>query len=133
MAINKKIKDLKGRLNEDSIKAQYTVPYGIKNASRYKHIDELLIEQNGSQKLIKKTLGPIDLGIFPFNGTNLYTVTPAEENRIDIVAYKLYGSASLYWVLCYMNNIVDPLVLPAGRVLYVPDISAVQQFPNPLS
>jgi hypothetical protein len=133
MAISKKIKELKGQVNDDSVKAQYTVPYGVKNASRYKHIDELLVESNGQERLIKKTLGPIDLGIFPFNGTNLYTVSAAEENRIDIIAYKIYGSASLYWVLCYMNNIPDPLNVPAGTILYVPDINSIQQFPNPLS
>ena len=131
MAIKKRKKDLSGFVNDsDFIKAQYIVPYGVNNPSRYKHIDDLLLDDD---KVIKKTLGPVDLGIFPHEGTDFYTVKNYEENRIDIVATKLYGSASYYWVLCYMNNIEDPLKLPAGTVLLVPPISSLKRFPNPLS
>jgi len=130
MSLTKKIKDLKGRVNDDYIVSQYTVPYGIANNSRYKHLDELLLQDG---KVINATLGPVDMSIYPFGGTNIYTVTASDENRIDIIATKVYGSASLYWIICYMNNIEDPLVLPSGRVLFIPDLGSLRQFPNPLS
>lgn len=131
MAINKKQKNLNGHVNDETfIKAQYTIPYATRNKSRYKHIDELLLEDG---KNIKSTLGPVDLSIYPYEGANLYTVTPADENRIDIIATKLYGSAAYYWVLCYINNIEDPLNVPAGTILFTPPISSLKRFPNPLS
>lgn len=131
MAINKKIKDLKGRVNDtEFIKAQYIVPYSISNNSRYKHIDELLLADG---TVIKHTLGPVDLSVYPFDGVDMYTVTAADENRIDIIATKVYGAAYLYWILCYINNIEDPLNVPVGRILLVPKISGLRQFPNPLS
>lgn len=131
MAINRKIKDLKGQENDiDFIKAQYTVPYGVKNNSRYKHIDELLLDDG---IIIKSTLGPVDLSIYPYEGTDLYTVTAADENRIDIIATKIYGSAAFYWILCYINSIEDPLHVPIGTILFTPPISSLRRFPNPLS
>ena len=130
MAKNKQLKNLKGRINDDYIKGQYIVPYSINDTSRYKHIDELKLIDG---KSIKATLGPVDLSVYPFEGTSMYTVTSADENRIDIIATKLYGSASLYWVLCYMNKIEDPLNIPVGTVLFVPSISSLKRFPNPLS
>jgi len=128
---NRKIKNLNGHVNDtDFIRAQYTVAYGVRNNSRYKHIDEILLSDG---KNIKSTLGPIDLSIYPFEGTNMYTVTNADENRIDIIATKVYGSAAFYWVLCYINNIEDPLNVPAGTILFTPPISSLKRFPNPLS
>lgn len=130
MANIRQIKNLRNRKNSEFIDAQYKVSYNVTSMSRYKHIDELLLA-NG--KLIKSTLGPIDLSVFPFNGTQTYTVTSAEENRIDIIAFKFYGAASLYWILCYFNNIEDPLKIPVGTVLLIPELSSLKQFPNPLS
>jgi hypothetical protein len=131
MAINKRIKNLKGFVNDTNfIKAQYTVPYGVRNNSRYKHIDDLLLDDS---KVIKSTLGPVDLSIYPYEGTDLYTVTAADENRIDIIATKIYGSASFYWILCYINSIEDPLHIPTGTILFTPPINSLRRFPNPLS
>jgi hypothetical protein len=131
MALNKKTKELNGILDDTNfINSHYTVPYSIKDNGRYKHIDELLLNDG---KVIKATLGPIDMGIFPFDGASLFIVTAAEENRIDIIASKVYGAASLYWIICYANNIHDPLNLPISTPLYIPAISGLRQFPNPLS
>lgn len=134
MIIKKQIKDLKGRTNSKEILAQYVVPYNIHSFSRYKHIDELLVDNgDNTQTTIKATLGPIDLGIIPFGQLPIYVVPSYEENRIDLIANKLYGSSSLYWVLCYINNIADPLKIEAGRILFVPELSSVKRFPNPLA
>lgn len=126
----KRIKNLKGFKNGHNIKSQYIVSYSIENNSRYKHIDELLLEDG---KIIKSTLGPINLGVLPFDGVETYVVTAAEENRIDIIATKFYGNASLYWIICYANRLSDPYNLPIGTFLEIPNIGALRRFPNPLS
>ena len=123
-------KDLKGFNNSKQIKNQITVPYGVNDLSRYKHIDELLLTDG---KTIKATLGPIDLSVYPYDVPETYTVTEHDANRIDIIAFKVYGQASMYWAICYMNNIKDPLNIPAGTVLYIPSKETLKQFPNPLS
>lgn len=130
MSLTKKSKFLNKRNNDSYIINQYTIPYNITSLRRYKHIDQLELQDG---KTILASLGPMDLGIYPHNGLNTYVVTSSEENRIDIVAHKLYGAAALYWILCYVNNISDPLTLPVGKILFYPDIASLKQFPNPLS
>jgi hypothetical protein len=130
MAINKKIKNLRGRYDDSYIKAHYSVPYSMISNGRYKHIDELLLYDG---KLIKATLSPIDLSTIPFDGSQLYLVTSAEKNRLDLIALKFYGSSDLWWVICYMNNISDPLNLPIGKSLIIPVLSGLRKFPNPLA
>lgn len=128
--MKRKIKNLNGFNNDPSILSQYIVPYSTQDNNRYKHLDQLLLED---RKVIRATINPIDLGIMPFDGVSEHIVTADEENRIDIVATKIYGSASLYWILCYANSLEDPYDLPVGFPLIVPNISALRRFPNPLS
>lgn len=130
MAYTKKIKNLRGRPNDTYVLAQYSVPYSINSNSRYKHIDELLLYDG---KLIIATPGPTDLGVLPFGGSQTYTVPSSEENRLDLIALKFYGISHLYWIICYMNNIKDPLDVPAGTILFIPSISGLRKFPNPLA
>jgi hypothetical protein len=130
MAGTKKFKNLLGRLDDSYIRAHYQVAYSIRSNSRYKHIDELLL-YNG--KLIKSTLGPLDLTVIPFGMTTPYVVTAAEKNRIDLVALKFYGASSLYWIICYANGLSDPLDLPVGKPLFIPSLESLREFPNPLA
>jgi len=132
MITKKELKNLNKRPNSKEILAHYVVPYNINSLSRYKHIDELLIADE-QEKLIKATMGPIDLGIIPYGSFPMYVVPAYEENRIDLIATKLYGSASLYWVICYANNIADPLNIKAGDILFIPDLASLKKFPNPLA
>lgn len=125
-----KLKEVITRLNDPDILGQYMVPYGAEDLSRYKHIDEIQLI-NGD--VLKATLGPIDLGVFPYDTYVFYTVPDHEENRLDIIAYKLYGESSMYWAIAYANQIKDPLILPEGTVLLVPSINTLKRFPNPLS
>ncbi len=123
-------KNLGGRYNDSYIIKHETVPYGVNNNSRYKHIDELTLFDG---KTIKSTMGPIDMSILPSGDLVPYTVPKHMENRIDLVALKFYGLSSLYWPICYMNNLEDPLDLPAGKILFIPSMASLRTFPNPLS
>lgn len=51
----------------------------------------------------------------------LYVIPLAYNNRPDLIALEFYGSAKLYWILNYINDITDS---PAGfyttRVIKIP-------------
>ena len=49
-----------------------------------------------------------------------YTVPSVEENRLDIIANKLLGSATYSWVLAYFNGIQDGFTVHEGQTLMVP-------------
>lgn len=48
-------------------------------------------------------------------------ITPAEDRRPDLIAYNMYETASLAWLVLQFNNIVDPEVeLRAGAEIRLP-------------
>lgn len=42
------------------------------------------------------------------------------ENRLDLIAYKMLGSASYSWTIAYFNGIEDGYTVHAGTMLAVP-------------
>lgn len=124
--IKTKINNLFKGLEDESITTRYKTLYTLSNDSFYKHIDEVVV--NNTQ--IKATLGPLDMTIIPFDGA---TMEVASENRIDIIATKHYGKASLWRAIAYINNISDPLSLKEEEPLIIPVLSGLRKFPNPLS
>lgn len=57
---------------------------------------------------------------------DIYTVGQSDLNRPDLIAHKMYGDVSLWWVIMYVNNIFDPFRdLCPGMVLKVPPMEAV--------
>lgn len=122
-------KNLGTRTNDSYILKTYIAEYSITSLSRYKHLEKLSVYNKG---IINSTPAKRDMGITP-KQTTTFVVTAAEENRIDVVATKVYGNASLYWAICYMNGISDPLSLAIGTVLTIPDLKGLFQYPNPLA
>lgn len=60
-----------------------------------------------------------------------YVVTGPVVNRIDMISYKIYGTVDLWWLICAVNDIMDPFTeLTLGRVLKVPTIDAYYEFFN---
>lgn len=57
-----------------------------------------------------------------------YEVPYAEENRLDLIANKLLGSASYSWVISYFNDIEDGYTVREGQVLQIP--TSVSQLYN---
>lgn len=49
-----------------------------------------------------------------------YEVPYSEENRLDLIAYKLLGSAMRSWVIAYMNKLEDGFTVKAGQKIVVP-------------
>ena len=49
------------------------------------------------------------------------TVTADEEGNLPLIAYKIYGDTSLWWVLGIMSDVMDPLLeVKAGTTITVP-------------
>lgn len=43
------------------------------------------------------------------------------KDRIDLVAYDEYGDSRLWWVIALYNEILNPLILPYGKKLIIPE------------
>lgn len=129
MIYRKEVKNLNGFNNGKHVVSQLIVPYNIASLNRYKRIDELVLSDG---KSIKATLAPVNLDILPYDGLLDYVVTQADENRLDIIAYKMYGKAALYWVIAYFNKLSDPLNVPEGTLLQIPLLQSLSKYPNPL-
>lgn len=54
-------------------------------------------------------------------GDRLYQVTAADLHRPDIISWRMYGRADLWWAILDYNAIPDPFTIEAGDSLRVPD------------
>lgn len=65
---------------------------------------------------------------FPIEGYRNYVITIDKEYRADKIAFELYGSAELSWVLDVANNFTHAFKdYKEGRVIRVPTIEALQE------
>jgi len=61
-------------------------------------------------------------------GYSRYVVTEADQQRIDLISYKMYDDARYWWVLAIVNDIANPLAdIPVGQVLIIPTLDAVSE------
>lgn len=58
---------------------------------------------------------------------DLFTkVNPGEEDRLDLVALRVYGLSQLWWLIAFFNDIIDPFEgTPSGRILRYPPFDVV--------
>ena len=49
-----------------------------------------------------------------------YEVPASGENRLDVIAFNLFGSAQYSWIISYFNDIQDGFTVNAGQRLVVP-------------
>lgn len=49
-----------------------------------------------------------------------YEVNSVTVNRLDVVASSVYGTPLLWWVIAYASEIDDPLYVPIGTILRIP-------------
>jgi hypothetical protein len=56
----------------------------------------------------------------------VHRVKPEEINRPDLIAHRLYGNSSLFWVIALRNNLLLPLRdLAVGQALICPHLDDV--------
>ena len=109
---------------------QYTVCRDFDHISRYRNIRQVvhLPEDTTDRYIALEVPNPIQ-------GTDLdfvyHEVTPNEENRLDIISYNYYGTATYSWVISYFNNIQDGYTVHPGQTLKMPkDISSLMTTGN---
>lgn len=56
-----------------------------------------------------------------------YTVT-ADENRPELISYKIYGTTHLWYLLLLYNNIMNFDEVSSGTVLNYPAMSDLEEF-----
>lgn len=95
---------------------QYTVCNDYKHISRYKGLRQLVHNPNDSDRYI--TLETPNNIIS--NAQFVYYDVPAiEENRLDLIAYKFFGSAQYSWIISYFNGIEDGYSVYEGQRLKI--------------
>lgn len=58
----------------------------------------------------------------------IHTVKYNEVLRLDLLAYKYYNNALLWWVIAQANDIKDPIQgVPAGTKLRIPSIESLYE------
>lgn len=56
------------------------------------------------------------------------TYVTKENERLDIIAGKVYGSGRLWWAISAASGIGWTLQVPAGTVLLIPDLEDLAQY-----
>jgi len=63
----------------------------------------------------------IDMGRY-----TLYTITEADQGRLDRVAWRVLGDERLWWAIAHVNDIAEPLgAIEPGTVLRIPTVEAI--------
>lgn len=97
---------------------EYTVCRDFNHISRYKGLRQVIHEGDQPGRYIALEVSN------PFStDTNVtyYTVPAHLENRLDLIAYDLLGSANYAWVIAYFNGIADGFTVLEGQKLAIPN------------
>ena len=96
---------------------QYTYCYDYDHISRYKDLRQVIHQGESADRCVTlETSNP-----FSSNAeVNYYTVPQQFENRLDMIAQEVLGSANYAWVIAYFNGIEDGFTAPAGSKLAIP-------------
>lgn len=98
---------------------EYTVCRDFKHISRYKGLRQVVHSPTDTDKrfIALETVNA-------FNSKakySWYEVLPSEQNRLDLIAKKFYGSAQYSWVIAYMNRIEDGFSIYPGQKIMILD------------
>lgn len=96
---------------------QYSVCRSFDHVSRYKGLRQVAHNIMSSDRFMAlETPNPFVSNV----DITYYDVPAHEENRLDIIAAKLLGSATYAWVIAYFNDIEDGFTAREGQRLKVP-------------
>lgn len=97
---------------------QYSVCRDFNHISRYRGLRQVIHCPNDEDRFVAlETPNP-----FVTKNTDIlyYEVPPSEENRLDLIAYKLLNNPNYGWVIAYLNGVSDGYTVLAGTKLRVP-------------
>lgn len=95
---------------------QYTTCKAYPHISRYKGLRQVVYAPNSVNRMIAlETVNTIKS-----NAKFMQYQVPYEyENRLDLIAYKFFGSAQYSWIISYFNNIEDGYTVLAGQKILI--------------
>lgn len=97
----------------------YTVCRGFDHISRYKGLRQVV---HNPTDTVERFITLETVNTLTSNASyRYYTVPVSEENRLDLIAYKFYGSPNYSWVISYMNNIEDGFTVYEGQKIKILD------------
>ena len=97
---------------------QYTYCVDYKHISRYRTLRQVIHQGLSEGRFVAlETTNPIPTVSKNFK---YYTVPLNRENRLDLIAADLLGSATYSWVIAYINRIQDGFTVLQGTQLIVP-------------
>jgi len=75
-------------------------------------------------------MGTFTPPIIPSDSTDkFYVLEAGDVGRADLISYKMYKTPGLYWVILYMNNIIDPFEdMYPGMLLRIPTLLRLATF-----
>jgi hypothetical protein len=77
------------------------------------------VYQDPEQRYLLGTFPSI--AIPPHSTDKFYVVEANDKGRPDIIAYKMYGDPAYYWIILWINGILDPLeAIYPGMLLRIP-------------
>ena len=95
----------------------YMVCRDFNHISRYRKLRQIAHNPSTLDRLVSlETPNTIESEV----DFNYYVVSTAEENRLDIIAYRFLGSADYSWVLAYFNDIEDGYTVYEGQRIRIP-------------
>lgn len=114
-----KIFDTLGQYDEiDHVPIQYGVCRDFNHICRYRGLRQLVHDpQNEDERFVSlETPNPFTT----YADVTFYEVPLMEENRLDLIANRLLGSAQYGWILAYFNRIEDGYTVHEGQVIMCP-------------
>lgn len=95
---------------------QYTVCRDFEHISRYRGLRQIVHNPDSTDRFISLE----NINIISSNAEfDYYEVPISEENRLDLIAAKFFGSSSYSWIISYFNGIEDGYTVYEGQKLRI--------------
>lgn len=82
---------------------------------------------NGSKEVdhLWNTLASFELNFEP----RYYRVSSHDFGQPDLISKKMYNTESYWWIICLVNNIMNPLLdIIEGEILKIPNLLDIYEF-----
>ena len=58
-----------------------------------------------------------------------YRIHSEDIMRPDLISYKAYGSVKYWWIICFVNDIQNPIIdITVGNLIKIPNIIDIYSF-----
>lgn len=105
----------------------YAVPRQYDHISRYSIYRQIL---DDNKELYTETVNETTVDNSSLD--KYHEVLKEEENRLDIISNKYYGTPDYYWVIALGNNLIDPFIIKPGEILRIPEFTSLKNWKGAL-